>query len=188
MDFRIRSVNARYVHTAVGVQQFLPGVSNNSLRIHCAVNPLAKTPLYESRSQNLRCGTCNARLCCAVFPAHMKSGRVQPTEAPTIQPAELPSLRNDLGTLFGYFSCTMLWCSWKCWIILGPLSHGSRPCFPMKRLHYLFPVGCLYGAWTYYLPYDLPHADGSADAAGMAAGYHDLGGACSTGPDSLTPG
>src|SRR5215510_15616752 len=60
--------NARYWHTAVGVQQFPPGVSNNSLRIHCAVKTLAKTPLYESRSQNLCCATCNLWLCCAVFP------------------------------------------------------------------------------------------------------------------------
>ena len=58
---------ARYLHTAIGVQQFPPGVSNNSLRIHCAVNPLAKTPLYESRSQNLNCATFNTRLCCTVF-------------------------------------------------------------------------------------------------------------------------
>ena len=55
--------NARYLHMAVGVQQFLPRVSNNSLRIHCAVNPLAKTPLYESRSQNLNCATFLAYLC-----------------------------------------------------------------------------------------------------------------------------
>ena len=42
-------VNARYLHTAVGVQQFPPGVSNNSLRIHCAVNSLAK-PLLIART------------------------------------------------------------------------------------------------------------------------------------------
>src|SRR5215813_4696915 len=48
-----RTETARYLHTAVGVQQCPPRVSNNSLRIHCAVNPLAKTPLYEGRSQNL---------------------------------------------------------------------------------------------------------------------------------------
>jgi hypothetical protein len=59
---------ARYLHTAVGVQQFLRRVSNNSLRIHCAVNPLAKAPLYESRSRNLHCATSDTRLCCAVFP------------------------------------------------------------------------------------------------------------------------
>ena len=41
--------NARYLHTAVGVQQFPPGVSNNSLRIHCAVNPIAK-PLLIART------------------------------------------------------------------------------------------------------------------------------------------
>ena len=42
-------INARYLHTAVGVQQFPPGVSNNSLRIHCAVNPIAK-PLLIART------------------------------------------------------------------------------------------------------------------------------------------
>ena len=44
-----QSKNARYLHTAVGVQQFPPGVSNNSLRIHCAVNPIAK-PLLIART------------------------------------------------------------------------------------------------------------------------------------------
>ena len=43
------TVSARYLHTAVGVQQFPPGVSNNSLRIHCAVNPIAK-PLLIART------------------------------------------------------------------------------------------------------------------------------------------
>ena len=38
-----------------------------------------------------------------------------------------------------------------------------------------------YGTWTHDLPHAPPHAYPTPDAAGVAAGHHDLGGACPRG-------
>ena len=42
----------------------------------------------------------------------------------------------------------------------------------------VFLKGLLYGSWTRNFPYDSPHACGTADAAGVAAGDND---ACRSG-------
>src|SRR2546428_3111693 len=99
-----------------------------------------------------------------------------------VDPPAWPLPWKESGAIIRYFSYTILWHFWEYWDTLRFLQYGGRQCFQTKRLHSLLPVRSLYGSWTHHLPDDPPHACRTSDAAGVAAGHHDLGGACPTGP------
>src|SRR5438094_9127229 len=84
-----------------------------------------------------------------------------------------------LGTIIGYFSWTMLWCSWERANIGCSREHEGRPYCQTQRLHALRPVRYRYGSWTQNLSLDSAHTCATPDAVGMAAfNDHHLGGPC----------
>ena len=60
------------------------------------------------------------------------------------------------------------------------------PGTPCCDRRHLYPTRALYGSWTQNLPHHPPHACGTPDAAGVAAGHDRLSGACQTRQDDLT--
>src|SRR5712691_9479735 len=70
--------------------------------------------------------------------------------------------------------------------VFGSLKQSVSSLSYHQRIHNILPGRSRHGAWTQNLSHDPPHACGTSDTPGVAAGHHHLGRACSPGSDYLT--